>query len=309
MSKEPIYKNNKIDYSKYFLKNYIAYTSPEKNSDFRQKFNDEYQPEVDMKKSNNQYNQSPCPQTSSNKTKPKGIYATIMILLCFLITVISTNLLTNGFLMQELFAFKDADNKASYYALVGKAYNSREEALPEAILIRQGGGCSYILEENKVYYVVYSMYLDKESAKAVQAKNTNTQILRLDVKNIENKEIEGALFQELNNIAEVFESTIERLNTLITNLQKSNITFFEAQIEIGEIKSPLIILKQNLYLNESLKKSEKDFMLLQIETVLGCVESVITSNPSPVNLLSDIRYIQTHTIRVYQNLFKFFPSN
>lgn len=314
MEKHPLYDKSKIDYRRYYYKNYIAYFNEEKkNQENQNQIKEDYNnPEVKMY-SNNSKTEKEVYEKENAKLKPnskhKGIYAIVMIVLSFIITIISINIITNGFIVKELFSFKDIDNKITYYALTGKAYSTREEALPEAILIRQVGGCSYVLEKDSSYYVIYSVYLDKESAESVQKKNSGTMVLRLDVKKLNNDRYSQPLIEEMDNIAELFETSVKKLYDLSIELEKNQITYLDARIALEEVKTPFLVTKQNIYNNPNLKKTDKDFILLQIEMVQGGIDAIITDNPMPTTLLSDIRYVQAHTIRIYQNLFLYYPSN
>ncbi|MGI6213754.1 MAG: hypothetical protein ACOYIQ_04320 [Christensenellales bacterium] len=305
--KDMQYKKLKVDYSRYYLKNYFAYGNTrfceeetDKEEDADGGMNGDAEKELKKEKAN------PDGGRRGREARKNGVFVTVIILLCFLITAASADLLTDNYLSRELFAFQRAGIRVSYYALVGKAHKSREEALPEAILARQGGGASYILEEGGQFFVIYNVYLDKSAAQAVQKKNRSTSVMQLDIKKADG-DLEPPLTEKLEELAGLCESAIASLYNIAVAVEKKELNYFDAQIKLGELKSPLITYKQNLY-NDSDFTRDKEFVLLQLEIIIGSIDAALAANPSTFTFLSDIRYIQMNIIRVYQNLFKYYPS-
>lgn len=303
MSNSSFFNKPKVDYSRYYLKNYFAYDKEASSASSNPFYKEELK------------EQKPAPASHKDKQKKKkkvksqkrnGIFITIVILLCFLITALSADLLSGNFLSKELFAFQRANVKVSYWAVVSKGHAEKDKALPESILARQGGGASYILEEEHQYFVVYNVYLDKNSAEDVQKKNVGTFVKQLDIKKIDYKNFEESLSHRLEEIATVCEGIIAELYELSLSVEQQKANYFDSRVKIGHIKAPLLLLKQNLY-NDDISKGDKDFILLQIEIILGNLDSLLASSYSSLTFLSDVRYIQISIIRVYQNLFKYYP--
>lgn len=300
-TQSPYYQS--VDYSRYYLKNYLAYN--DKKNSYVGEVQDMEQEimQLNITKDRKQKKQ----KRTSGKHNKNGVFITVIILLCFLITAASAELLTNNYLTNELFSFKRANIRASYYALVGAPHNLREDALPEAILVRQGGGASYILEKDAKFYVIYNVYLDKDAAKAVEAKNKGTNIMALDINKLESKNIDTDLLVKLEEAAQLCESTITALYTVASAMEKQEINIFDAQMRLGELKTPILHYKQSMYSDNIIAK-DRDFILLQVEMMMGSIDSTLAANPSPLTFLSDLRYIQMNIIRVYQNLFRYYPN-
>jgi|GEM_PF-4280910 len=305
MNNNPFFNKPKVDYSRYYLKNYFAYkeTTPLENTTLQKNSTalEEQAPKL------KEHNKKAKKKKEGFKGQKNGIFITIAILLCFAITALSADLLSGNFLSKELFAFQRANIRKSYWAIVSSAYSERGKALPEAILARQGGGASYILEEEGHFFVVYNVYLDKDNAEAVQKKNPSTNLKQLDIKKIDYKNFEKSLSEKLEEVGLVCEGIIEELYELGIAVEKQEINYFDSQVKVGQIRAPLILLKQKLY-NNTLAQSDKDFILLQLEIIMGSLDSLLASSPSCLTFLSDIRYIQVTIIKVYQNLFKYYPS-
>ena len=305
MSKSNYFSKPKVNYSHYYLKNYFAY---KENESVESSGEQDEQVIAGMQATRQKWhNQKQRKKKDPSKKQKNGIFITIIILLCFLITAFSADLLSGNFLSRELFAFQRANIRTSYWAVVSKGYQEREKALPEAILARQGGGASYILEEGGEHLVVYNVYLDKASAEAVQKKNPSTNLKQLDIKKVDCKSCKEPLSDKLEEIGLVCEDIIKELYELGLGIEKQELNYFDSQVKVGQIKAPLILLKQGLY-NSTLAKTDKDFILLQLEIIMGSLDSLSASSPSCLSFLSDIRYVQVNIIRVYQNLFKYYPS-
>ncbi|MFA5449228.1 MAG: hypothetical protein WC292_02150 [Clostridia bacterium] len=123
-------------------------------------------------------------EKSKKKGDKTGLFATIIILLCFLCVVVASDFLSGGAIVAGLKTTFNPNQGVKYYFLCVGEYDTELKAITHADAVRKKGGAGYIHINNNRYYVVIATFLDKKSANTVQGKNEGTKIFELETKEI-----------------------------------------------------------------------------------------------------------------------------
>ncbi len=147
-SKFIYYSMSKIDYSQFYVKNYLQKPPPK--------------PPVQAD-----------PQNSKPKRKKKVWFFFIIVLL--IVSLFAMNFLYEGAIFDTMLAWIKQQKTCDFYLLT-KNFQEREKAYAQSLLVRQSGAGGYIFQQDD-YVVIYSVYLNEEDARSVSAKNNQTKVV------------------------------------------------------------------------------------------------------------------------------------
>lgn len=180
-----------IDYTQFYLKNYMADKKTIKNV-------------------------SVIPKQKKSK---KGV--------CFFVmTVILISVLLYANFFMEDFTFAKIKNvftkdKTEHYYMLIKSFDDRDKAYAQSLLIRQSGAAGYIYQDSGKYKVIYTVFLSESDANQVAKKNSSTEVINKTIKNNDfYKKISSALEQiikaceQLEN-AEIYEAQLLEITSVI----------------------------------------------------------------------------------------------
>lgn len=140
---------SKIDYSQFYVKNYMQKSQPI--------------PPVQADK--------PIKKPGKSKKKAWFFFLIILLIAC----LFAVNFLYEGEIFNTVFSWIKKEKTSDFY-LVTKSFEQREKAYAQSLLVRQSGAGGYIFQQEE-YIVVYSVYLNEEDAKSVVAKNDQTKVM------------------------------------------------------------------------------------------------------------------------------------
>ncbi|MDD4316305.1 MAG: hypothetical protein PHC84_03995 [Clostridia bacterium] len=140
---------SKIDYSQFYVRNYMQKSLPVKKQDTRSE------------------------PKKNRKSRKKALFFIVVIIL--VASLFAVNFLYEGKIFAGMRAWITNEKTEDFY-LVTKSFQEREKAYAQSLLVRQSGAGGYIFQQED-YIVVYSVYLNEEDAKSVSAKNAQTKVL------------------------------------------------------------------------------------------------------------------------------------
>lgn len=219
----------------------------------------------------------PAPALAKPKHRKSGKapLVVLIVVLCFALTFFSVDFFTNGYLIDKV-STSLKGNSYNYYLVVMDS-PGRELSYAQSLLVKQGGGSGYIINDEG-FKVVYSVFVDKSQANTVSSKNTGTYVYNI---NIVNKDT--TLFNTLDNI-------IRDLIAYGLSLEKGDINESDILAVINANKFKLINMKEK-YIKDNDTK-----VINLIDFVLETFNSFNLTTDSKIMLLSDIRYATANII-------------
>ncbi len=328
-----------MDYSKYYLKNYMKqqeslsaerYSRPNNHEesesepvntmsdeDIDSRFAIEGNVEIEVtpqpinvtQTSYGDYQENPpiidiLPQSYDRySTRRKGWLMTLAIVTCVLLTVVIGDFATGGALLASIGKRGDANSApgVSYYGLVLKTCDSYSVARMYAEQQRLMGGAGYILKEEDKYVIVGDVYDDEGEAKAISEKNQGSRIVKIQVKEVDFDSIFKGNSQLLRSMGGYYAAIVTQLSVVADELTGGQIDKLKALEKIEGIKNNLQMQYDELT-SEKQQNGNTEILLADVNSTLGILSNLLDSNISRPNLVCDVRYSKIQIIINYRQM-------
>lgn len=235
-------------------------------------------------------------------TRRKGWLMTLSIITCVLLTVVVGDFATGGALLAGI---TSRQNKAmptvSYYAVALRTCDSYSVARMYAEQQRLMGGAGYILKDGEKYALIGDIYDGLDDANAVLKDNEGSRIINIEVKEVDF----DSLFKESSPL---FRSMGGYCSGLLTQLDVIADDLTASKIDKTKALENIEVIKDNLEMqyNELSAEVGEDknaaLLLADINSTLGILSNLLNSSISRPNLVCDIRYSKVQMIINYRQL-------
>lgn len=330
-----------MDYSKYYLKNYMKYQKDEEDyyaenqevADDKQDY--DYSESANTSQSKHYYTNGGrveievVPQLTSmvetnysidnddvivdiepqpynkQENRRKGLIMTLAIVTCLLIAFVVGDFASNGALIASITSlYKTQEVKSQeYYALVLKSCDSYQQARIYSDQMRLQGGAGYIVKNGDNYMILADIYDDLQEANNVVEKNSGSSLVSYGISNVDYaKSLKGG-DELLISMGGYTSSITQQLSTIGESLAKLEIDKSGAIEKIQSLLDNLQMQYDEIKDNEY-TNNNITMLLGDISTTIGLLENLVDSTASRPNLICDIRYTKIQLIINYEQLAK-----
>ncbi len=233
----------------------------------------------------------------------KGWLMTLAIITCVLLTVVVGDFATGGALLAGIGGAKQdkAMPTVSYYAVVLKTCDSYSVARMYAEQQRLRGGAGFILKENEKYALVGDIYDDLGDANSVVEDNEGSRIVNIEIKEVDFDTLFEGSSQLLKSMGGYSGSIVTQLAVVADELSGSEIDKAKALEKIEGIKENLKMQYDELSAEVGENKNVA-LLVADVNATLGILENLLNSSVSRPNLVCDIRYSKVQIIVNYRQL-------
>lgn len=314
-----------MDYSKYYLKNYL------KQKETFDRYCDDYQEEsqayqvdesvnievtpqlIGMVQTNYQVDvddeeeESPIidiiPQSYDRYgSRRKGWIMTLTIITCVLLTVVVGDFATGGALLAGLSKQRDtAMPTVSYYAVALKTCDSYSVARMYAEQQRLQGGAGYILKDGDNYALIGDIYDSLADADKIVSANEGSKLINIEVKEVDFDTLFKGNSQMLRSMGGYCSSILTQLDVIADDLTASKIDKTKALESIEVIKDNLQMQYDELSA-EIGDDRNATLLLADVNATLGILSNLLNTSLSRPNLVCDIRYSKVQMVINYRQL-------
>lgn len=326
-----------MDYSKYYLKNYVKqqqtqssarYSRPNSNEDGDlnaqtnetvEDSNTQYaieggveievtpQPITVAQTTYGDYQENPpiidiLPQSYDKySSRRKGWLMSLAIITCLLLTIVMGDFATGGALLASIGKRAQANSmpSVSYYGVVLKTCESYSVARMYAEQQRLMGGAGYILKEDENYILIGDVYDEEGEAKAISEKNKGSRIVQIQVKEIDFDTMFKGNSQLLRSMGGYYATIVTQLSLVADELTEGKIDKFKALEKIEGISENLKMQYDELT-KEKDQSNNAALLLADINATLGILSNLLDDSISRPNLVCDVRYSKIQIIINYR---------
>lgn len=211
----------------------------------------------------------------------------IIILLCFAITAVSAELLSDGAVTETLKSTFNENYLATYYLVTTVSNAEKTQTEAQAVLIRESGGAGYVMQNGDKYYVVIATYLNKSDAKSVAKKNENFEINEIyTVKTTLTADDTSGISSDTDRY---LTKLTEKLITLTFNLDSAAVGTTSAMELIRTYRDEALLKKEEIT-SSALNSTDKSSVLLRLNAAFGSLDALVSANVDD-NLCGSLRYI------------------
>ncbi len=323
-----------MDYSKYYLKNYLNkqnsfergdgnqsgtqgasyYTQTEADSENDFQIEESVEIEVTpqltgMVQTNYQLDDEDSPiidiipqSYDRYGARRKGWLMTLAIITCVLLTVVVGDFATGGALLAGISAkHNQAMPTVSYYAVVLKTCDTYSVARMYAEQQRLMGAAGYILKDGEKYALVGDIYDDISDANSAVGNNEGSRLINIEVKEVDFDSLfkeSSPLFRSMGGYCG---GLLSQLDVIADNLAASKIDKTKALENIEVIKNNLE-MQYNQLSAEVGEDKNAALLIADIDATLGIMSNLLNTSLSRPNLVCDIRYSKVQMIINYRQL-------
>lgn len=323
-----------MDYSRFYLKNYVPEEKDDKEDDSKIVFpkielrnqpeiiyinpdGEEFEPDftdrredlyrenrTDAAKKENADDQDnhivPTSLKKPSEKKQSTASRICQVVLIFAIVVmtiiVSADFVSNGKAISAIASLLSGSAPV-HYAVLTDPKDDIETSQVDSYAMRLKGGAGYIVKNQEKYYNVYAVYDNKEDANNY-VKSNGGEIVKLTTKNYDN--IKG----ELKNYIDYPIKLCEDLNATLKDLTNKKITTSEALEKLKDIKNDFDVTYDNMSnVAKSDEESDGVLLLANASVAVAALERLLDTTVSRPNLACDIRYT------VCQILFTYYYSS
>ena len=314
-----------MDYSKYYLKNYLKNKEDFERDEYQVSFQDDVATQQDyqfdesveievapqvvsMVQTNYQIDDedaSPIidimPQSYDRYgSRRRGWIMTLAIITCVLLTVVVGDFATGGALLTGLTG-KGSMPTVSYYAVALKTCDTYSIARMYAEQQRLQGGAGYIIKDGDKYALVGDVYDDISDANAVVSANEGSRLISIEVKEVDFETLFKGSSQLLRSMGGYCSSILTQLDVIADDLTASKIDKTRALENIEVIKNNLELQYEELSKEVNGDKNA-ELLLADVDATLGILSNLLNSSLSRPNLVCDIRYSKVQMVINYRQL-------
>ena len=314
-----------MDYSKYYLTNYLKNKEDFERDEYQVSFQDDVATQQDyqfdesveievapqvvsMVQTNYQIDDedaSPIidimPQSYDRYgSRRRGWIMTLAIITCVLLTVVVGDFATGGALLTGLTG-KGSMPTVSYYAVALKTCDTYSIARMYAEQQRLQGGAGYIIKDGDKYALVGDVYDDISDANAVVSANEGSRLISIEVKEVDFETLFKGSSQLLRSMGGYCSSILTQLDVIADDLTASKIDKTRALENIEVIKNNLELQYEELSKEVNGDKNA-ELLLADVDATLGILSNLLNSSLSRPNLVCDIRYSKVQMVINYRQL-------
>ncbi|MCI8728779.1 MAG: SPOR domain-containing protein [Clostridia bacterium] len=306
-------KNNRIDYSSYYWKNYREddfddYDREDRGEGYRRYYSDEDNAatgERDVSDWTPEYapkGKKPLRMKKGGRIKKKVPFKRTFIvicaiLLCFFVTILVADSLTGGYVLDELQTILTNESRVNnvYYAVECRTFQDIDSARVYANTLRARGGAGYVVNDNG-YRVLAEMYSSKSDAESI------ARSLKLDgedarVYSVEIKDVDYSKFP--SSTRNVVKNTLKYIDDVYMELYTIGLDLANKRIDESMAKSRIIGLYKKMNnisveFNANCDNETNDINIIKVKVQLKSVEGVLENLGGDIverpSLIADIRY-------------------
>ena len=301
-----------MDYSKFYLKNYVPEPSEEaEDSPVLPRIETRPQPEIiyinpdgevfDPEQSSEPhsdehpaidyaektvdiYSEATKKAPQAKKSFANRFCQTILIFAIVIMSlIVSADFITDGkavAAMTQLFSGQTIE----YYAVLQDGVENAETCKVNAYAMRLKGGAGFTVKNGDLYYNVYSLFESKSEAEEYAEQNGGELlILKTDYYD----DLDG----ELKNYIDYPVKTCADLNNVLADLTNKEITTTQALDKLNDIKEDFAVEYDNMDNAAQSDSSDKSIVLIANASVaLAALDYLCDTTVSRPNLACDIRY-------------------
>lgn len=313
-----------MDYSKYYLKNYIKRQSAiereygsEPTDVSEEEYRIEHNVEIEVTpqltgavQTDYQYYEEDdaiidiIPQSYDRYgSRRKGWLMSLTIITCVLLTIVIGDFVTGGALLASVGKRSAATSapQANYYAIVLKTCDSYSVARMYAEQQRLMGGAGYILKEQDKYALVGDIYDDMSDANAAVENNEGSRLISIEIKEADFDGIFKDSSQLMQSMGGYYAAIVTQLAVIANELTGGQIDKYKALERIEGIKENLQMQYDELCAENSENKNAQ-LLLGDINATLGILSNLQNPNISRPNLVCDVRYSKMQIVLNYRSL-------
>lgn len=309
-----------MDYSKFYLKNYVPEDEPDKDvpEGSVPRIEERIQPEIiyinpdgevfdpeetkrderdDYKTTDSEYSAPEIATTRKPETIKKSFanrfcQAVLLFAIVVMSIVVSADFVTDGKAVAALTDLLSAQ-KTEYYAVLADGDADLETSKVNAYAMRLKGGAGFTIKNGDNYYNVYSVF-EKKSDAENYAEQNGGKILTLSTDYYDD------MSGELKNYADYPVRTCADLNAVIDGLTNKELTTAQAIEKLNDVKEDFASTYDNMNNAAQGDDGNKSVPLLANASVaLAALERLCDTSVSRPNLVCDIRYTVCSIIFTY----------
>ena len=324
-----------MDYSRFYLKNYVPEKTDDKEDDDKIVFpkielrnqpeiiyinpdGEEFEPDFTDRRDNlyeenrsnlllsqedtdNRENHTvPTSFKKPNDKKQSTLNRICQAILIFAIVVmsiiVSADFVSNGKAISAITILL-SDSTPVHYAVLTNPKDDLETSQVDSYAMRLKGGAGYIVKNQGKFYNVYAVYDNEEDANDY-IKSNGGEIVKLTTENYD------AIKGELKNYTDYPIKLCEDLNAMLKDLTDKKITTSEALEKLNDIKNNFDVTYDNMSnVAKSDEESDGVILIANASVAVAALERLCDTTVSRPNLACDIRYT------VCQILFTYYYSS
>jgi len=236
-----------------------------------------------------------------NKAAKENIFVVLTIAICFVVTLgLSMYFSGDGFL--NVFSFEKKSSHTVYTVAAG-GYNDIVLARSTSELIKKRGGAGYVSGSGP-YEIIYAVYPDEESAKAVLSAigESGAYVGKIELADCKLKWASGDLKSASEAALKYYDGAFDALYAVSNGLNDSSMTVADAKTKVKVLYSQIEDIKSNFYsaAADSQKEQVTEIKLALI-TTLALLDN-ITASDNLAEYLSSVRYALVQLVLCRKNL-------
>ena len=241
-------------------------------------------------------------------SRRKGWLMTLTIITCLLLTVVVGDFATGGALLAGITSRQDkAMPTVSYYAVALKTCDTYSVARMYAEQQRLMGGAGYILKDGEKYALIGDIYDDIADANSAVANNDGSRLINIEVKEVDFETLFKGSSQLFRSMGGYCSGLLTQLDVIADDLTASKIDKTKALENIEVIKDNLE-MQYNELSAEAGDDKNAQLLLADINASVGILSNLLNPSLSRPKLLCDIRYSKAQMIINYRQLVSNFSS-
>lgn len=243
------------------------------------------------------------PIKREKKVDRGGAFASILIVICFAVTFVLTELVGNG----ELLAFLSnrVSNNTTYYAISMSFFDNGSTAAISADELRQNGAGGFVISDNGGYYLVASVYANKTDAQKVKDRLSSKDVSIYEIV-IGEPSLKWCASNELDTVV----SALKYADTIYKQLYSISVSIDSGELSEYYARDKIRILLGNIQtiMSDFEKKVdykghiEKINIKAEIAASIAMLENLLNTSLARYSLVSDIRYTYTAILIGHKNL-------
>lgn len=243
------------------------------------------------------------PTKREKKMDKSGAIASVLIVLCFVITFLLTELVGNGELLT--FLSNRASKSATYYAISMAQFDNGSVAAISADELRQNGAGGFVISDDGKYFLIASVYSSKSDAQKVKEKlaSKDVSIYEIEIGLPSLKWCASGEMDSVLNALKYADTIYNQLYSISVSMDKGELADNYAREKIRLLLNNIETLIADFETKVDYRgHSEKTNIKAELAASIAMLDNLLNTSLARYSLVSDIRYTYTAVLMGYKNL-------